>query len=34
MGQASRALAVEHDHRAMAAEVRAVYARVLERSDV
>jgi glycosyltransferase involved in cell wall biosynthesis len=34
MGQASRALAVEHDYRVMAAEVRAVYARVLEQSDV
>jgi glycosyltransferase involved in cell wall biosynthesis len=29
MGRASRALAVEHDYRAMAAEVREVYARVL-----
>lgn len=34
MGRASRAVAVEHDHRAMAAEVRAVYARVLEPADV
>ena len=30
MGRASRALAVEHDYRRMAAEVQEVYARVLE----
>jgi hypothetical protein len=30
MGLASRALAVEHDYRLLAAEVREVYARVLE----
>jgi glycosyltransferase involved in cell wall biosynthesis len=34
MGRASRALAVEHDYRLLAAEVRKVYARVASRASI